>query len=338
MNKKINDVTALLPIRLKEYFEKISENDRQTISEIRIRADKPIILVSKCNYTFLSKTGKFSHILSESLPKITKSEFSETVNKICGYSIHSLQNDLINGFITLKGGNRVGICGVSVVENERVISIRQITSLNIRIANEVNGSSDEMLEFFKNGVLENSIIAGPPMSGKTTVLRDMVKQISNGKLGEYFKCVVVDERNEIGSIYNGILETDLGVNTDILSGCPKGYGLNLAIRTMSPDIIFCDEIGSTNDVKEIKNGICSGVKFVVTVHASTKDDLNSRPFIKELNDTKMFKYIFLLNKLSENNRIKQVFENGELIYENGRSFCSADCLCFDWQKSKLKSI
>lgn len=307
----INEVMQLLPMSLRNILVKMTTDQQKSIKELRLRAEKPIVAVTQKGSAFVSQSGKLSYIISDSLPKITCDELSQTVKRICGFSVYSHQSEINSGFVTVRGGHRVGMCGTAVTENGKIISVRDISSINIRIADERLGCANEIMsKLFYNG-LSNVIIAGAPMSGKTTVLRDLIRQISNGNAGEYYKCAVIDERCEICGTNGLVYENDVGENTDVLNNYIKEEGISQAVRTLSPDIIFCDETASDEEADRILNGIMCGVHFAVTVHAGSIDDLYKRSVTAKLIDSKLFDSVVMLGTGNDVGKIKRIYKVGE---------------------------
>ena len=307
----LSDIFYYLPPRIRAFFLKLPPNICDEITEIRLRADKPVSIVTRNGCAFITSGGRMSFICSDNLPVITGREISDMVTKMCGYSVYSHQSDLVNGFITLKGGCRVGICGTAVIQNGAVTAIRELTSVNIRVAREIKGCSDALSDrLFRNG-LRSIIVAGAPMSGKTTVLKDLVRKLSDGLIGSFYKCAVIDERGELSC-----LKSSECFNADILSFYPKPYGIMTAVRTLSPDIIFCDELGSESEANEVLNGMACGVKFIVTAHASSLNELYLRHGTKRLLESGLIDAAVFLDTGKNIGKIKEIFYFGAEDYEN----------------------
>ena len=225
----------------------------------------------------------------------------KTFQLISNYSIYAFQEEIKNGFITLRGGHRVGIGGKVLYGNMGIETIRNISSLNIRIAREKIGISNKIIQYILdfNNSIYNTLIVSPPQCGKTTLLRDIIRTLSNGTNlpnGKAFKIGVIDERSEISGMYNGIPQHSIGIRTDVLDGCNKKDGTTILIRAMSPDIIAMDEIGGINDVEAIHESLKAGIKVIATVHGSDLNDLLSKRSLKILIEEKVFgRYIFLDN-------------------------------------------
>lgn len=248
-------------------LEVINRYKDEKIQEIRIKIDKPIILY----------TDRGEIILSNN---VTKEDFKFIIQRISNYSIYAYEEEIKQGFITLKGGHRVGIAGECVMENNKIKTIKNISSLNIRISKEVIGCGEEVLRYIaNNNIIKNTLIISPPKCGKTTILRDITRILSSGSLNQNLtgkKVVVIDERSEIGASYNGIPQMNLGIRTDVLDNCLKKEGMLMAIRSLSPDVLICDEIGTKDDIEALNTAFNSGVNIVVTVHGSNLSDIKKR--------------------------------------------------------------
>lgn len=260
------------------------ENDLQ---EIRIRVERPILLKSRQADIIIDY-------------KVNIAEVLQILEKLCDNSIYAYKNQICDGFITIKGGHRVGIAGTAVVENEKVINLKYVTSLNFRIAREIINCSNKILGEIVNkeeNTIYNSLIVSPPGKGKTTILRDAIRRISNGieELGLKGKtCGVVDERGEIAAMYRGIPQNDIGIRTDVIENISKAKGMKMLIRSMSPEVIACDEIGSKEDIQAIAEAISSGVKGIFTMHGKTMEDIKNNKYIYQLIEAKQIEKIIFL--------------------------------------------
>ena len=313
--KRFEQAISCISPKVRVLLANLPQEIKQQTQEIRLRNEKPIVIVGSYGCRFLSGAGRVSYICTQSSSKISSSELADTFNKICGYSVHSNQDGILNGYITIEGGHRAGICGTGVCERNKITAVRDIASINLRIAGEHFGAADEVVcRLFSSG-LKSVIVAGAPSTGKTTILRDMARQISGGTLESYYKTVIIDERKEIAATKSGVPQNDVGINCDVLDMYPKGQGIVTAIRSMSPEIIICDEIGAMDDVDAIESGINSGVKFAVSVHASSYDEIKNRPQIKRLMDSGAFDYVVLLKSGFKPGVIAKIYEVGEMKNE-----------------------
>ena len=288
-------VLEYLPFSLKQYIheflvkrEPIPNDTNNHIEEIRLRNNKPLAL-------------KFEQGTLITDYNVSQQDVLQSFEKICESSVYSYRKQICNGYITIKGGNRVGIVGSAVVNNGQVININYISSLNFRIASQRIGCSNRIIEDIidnKNNDIYNTLIVSPPGCGKTTLLRDIVRNISNGikVIGFAGKTVgVVDERGEIASMYRGVPQNDVGIRTDVIDNMPKPEAMRILVRSMAPDVIACDEIGSTEDIKAIDYAMCSGVKGIFTAHGKNLDEINKNPELSTLLNKKIFERIILLN-------------------------------------------
>ena len=262
------------------------------LQEIKLRIGQPLILVYKGEELVPGGIRDKPHI-------VTAEEIRETLDYVSGYSLYALEQEMRQGFITIEGGHRVGVTGQAILEEGKVRNIKYISSINIRMAHEVPGCADKVFPYITyNRQLAHTMIISPPGCGKTTLLRDIVRQVSDGN--EWVRGMtvgVVDERSEIGGSYMGIAQNHLGVRTDVLDGCPKAEGMIMLIRSMGPQVIAVDEIGMESDVHAIEYAMHCGCKMLVTAHGSSVEEIAKKPELARMIEAQAFeRYIVLENK------------------------------------------
>lgn len=281
------------------------ESVKEKAQEIRLRANLPIAIYTGRDTYFLKEQGKPTQRFDRTLPIVSSQEILESFHNCCSYSVYSHQNEIRQGFITMAGGHRVGVCGTAVYEKNIISGIRDISSLNVRIAREVPGAANELLAEIK-GEASGVLIAGPPASGKTTILRDLARQLSlQGK-----KVVVIDERGELGGAFQGVCQNDLGLS-DVLTGFSKGEGILQAVRCLSPEIIICDEAGSRQEIFAIEEGLNAGVGVITTIHAGSLDEVYRRAQGIQLLQSGAFHKIALLEGRAMPGAVRGIYKVGD---------------------------
>ncbi len=308
MENKRNTLSGALLVLPRELYSVIKnapQSIQHDILEVVLRANRPLCIECKNKrYYFTQNNCVTDTIFDQKMVVVTAQQMFETIQNICNYSVYSRQHEINSGYITLKGGHRAGICGTAVVSNDRITNIKDITSINIRIAREIIGCSDELYSKidFSQGVL----ICGPPCSGKTTIIRDVARKLSFEK-----KVSVIDERAELACTVAGEFQNDLGM-CDVYDSYIKSDAINQSIRTMSPDIIVCDEISTLSDVNALLNGVNSGVSFVATMHAETLEKLLSREISNKILKTNAFSKIVFLDSKEKVGKMKSIYSLEEI--------------------------
>lgn len=277
---------------------------------------------------FISTNGTAGRFPNQDSLIINRDVLEESFRAICGYGVHTHQNELKNGYVTLKGGHRAGICGTGVYTQSQLSGMRDISSINIRIARQVIGCADPILSRWINrtgGIL----LAGPPASGKTTILRDLARQMGSGRVTRMQKITVIDERGEIAAMVGGIAQNDLGFCTDVLNGVSKSEGISMAVRTLSPNVIFCDEIGSEQEIQPIAEAMAAGVMLVATAHSGSFSDLCRKPAMARLLQMGLFDAVVVLDTEERVGEIKEWYDREDMNHEMDRFYAGGSGLCGD---------
>ena len=318
-----NSILNILGCDIGRLFKNMPSDLKNEMQEIRLRSGKPVTVVLKNKIYFLNCMGELVQKIDGNELISSKNLINNIFQSICSYSVYSHQEEIKNGFITINGGHRIGICGSAVTSSGNILSVKDISSINIRIARQKTDISKVLFDMgvpWDMGVL----IVGPPSSGKTTILRDIARNLSLGRYSDIKKVVVVDERGELACVSNGESLNDIGL-CDVLDGYPKGEGIMQALRSMSPDIIVCDEIGNIGDIEAIEEGLNAGVSIISTIHARSIDELLKRKQAIRLLDTRAFSNIVMLKDRSKPGEVEKIYGVDEIYAQNNRinniNFC-----------------
>ncbi len=286
-----------------------------SLEEIRLRAGKPLVLKVGDDDFAINPPREVTRNLMDGYI-ISPEDIFRTIASISDNSLYAFAEEIRRGFITIPGGHRVGLAGQVIVENYDVKNMKNFSGICFRVAREVKGCASPLLKKISSssGRVDNTLIISPPRCGKTTILRDLARLLSTGGDGlTPHNVVIVDERSELAGTYQGIAQLDVGLRTDILDACPKGLGMVMAIRSLSPQIIITDEIGSEEDVKAINACINAGVTVITSIHASSLEELEARPLIAQLIKTGAFKRGVVLSRKDGPGTIKEIIRWGAKV-------------------------
>ena len=296
--------------------------DFEQVQEIRMRVHAPLLMICNNREYYITPSGQLSRQVEEAY-LISRQELKETMEHMSNYSLYAFEEEMKQGFITIQGGHRIGIAGKTIIDEHGIRTMKFISFINVRLSHQVKGCASAIMPFlYKKGDILHTLIISPPRCGKTTLLRDVIRQISNGTKNEPGLTVgVIDERSEIGACYQGIPQNELGIRTDILDCCPKARGMMMMIRTMSPRVIAVDEIGSREDLEAIEYVINCGCKLIATVHGSSIDDIRQKPVLRKLVQEKRFERYLILNNKGRIGNVSQIYDSrGNQLYPNGESY------------------
>lgn len=287
----------------------------EELEEIRLRIGNPLICVAGSGEQMLPDR-RDPHI-------VTGQELAEALEYVSRYSFYAFEQEMRQGFLTIEGGHRVGLTGKVVMEQGRIKTMTYISSMNIRIAHEVKGCAEPLIPYLvKEKRISHTLIIAPPRCGKTTILRDLIRIVSNGSEKVKGSVVgVVDERSEIGGCYMGIAQNELGIRTDILDCCPKEEGMLMLIRSMGPEVLAVDEIGSQNEVSALEYAMHCGCRLIASVHGESLEEVRKRPFLSELIKQKRFDRYVILEHQEHAGRIREILD------ENGATVIDGELLC-----------
>ena len=286
-------------------------DDFEQLQEIRLRVGKPLVIIQ----------GGKEHILPDKKSTsryITKEELRETMEYISNYSLYAYEHEMKQGFITIEGGHRVGMAGKAIIEGNKVKNLKYISSINIRVSHEVIGCADRIMPHITyHKQVVHTLIISPPRCGKTTLLRDIIRQISDGCQWTTGCTVgVVDERSEIAGCYLGVAQNQMGMRTDILDCCPKAEGMIMMIRSMAPQVIAVDEIGTGDDVHAVEYAMHCGCKMLTTVHGYSMEEIRKKPLFEQMVKERRFERYVVLSNRKRVGFVEGIFNGrGELLFQ-----------------------
>ncbi|MCM3784121.1 stage III sporulation protein AA [Neobacillus mesonae] len=289
----------LFPSPLKTILDHIPLQLLETLEEVRIREGRPLEMNTNGEHYFITKQGEPSRSPNEAY-KPSRDDTYRFLDLISNHSLYTLEEELRKGFITVPGGHRIGLAGRTVLKGGKVEHLRDISGFNVRIAKEIKGAADRLMPQIweaKTSRIKHTLILSPPQQGKTTLLRDLSRQISAGSEGrKSFKVGIVDERSEIAGSYKGVPTFDVGPRTDVMDACPKAEGMMMLIRSMSPEVLIVDEIGRQEDAEAIKEALGAGISVIASAHGRDLSELRRRPALQELIHEQYFQLFVILDR------------------------------------------
>lgn len=286
-----------LPLRLRREALTLSEEDRARTEEFRLRAGWPMTALIDASEQPLGGEP------------VEGAELEKLVEIASGASVHTVLDQVRRGYLTFEGGHRIGLCGTAVLREGEIHALRCISSANLRIARQVKGAAGPVLDrLCPGGRLADTLILAPPGLGKTTLLRDLIRSVSEGEGCSPLRVSLADERGEVAAMYNGLPQLEVGRRTDVAEGCPKAQGLMMLLRAMNPQVLAVDEITAPEDVKALITAAGCGVTLLATAHGEGRAGLERRSLYRPLLEEGLFRFLVRIRREGE----RRVYDVEEL--------------------------
>lgn len=269
----------LLPVRWQRLALQLPDWQKEQAEELRLRAGHPMTVLLPQGEQTVGKDAV-----------VTQGDLELLCDTVTGYSRYAAAETMARGYITAKGGFRIGLCGTAVMQDGRNTNLRSLSSACIRIAHEIPKLANDLApQLLRDGAFCSTLIIAPPGLGKTTLLRDLVRCLSDGTDAvPAHRVSLVDERGEVAVMVQGLAQMEIGCHTDVMDGCPKAIAIPMLLRAADPQIIAVDEITQAEDIQAMEEAAHCGVRFVATLHADSAADLQKRPLLRKLHRTRIF--------------------------------------------------
>jgi stage III sporulation protein AA len=289
-------VLQYLPERIKARLTYVEAALWEGLEEVRMRVGRPLLFKMSDGEKTVAQDKLTGDIIQGY--RVTREDIQRTLEAISAHSVYAFEEEIRQGYITVPGGHRVGLAGQAVMQGEILSAVKHFNALSLRVARQCPGCAAGLYEtiFACREQAGSVLIVSPPRCGKTTILRDLIRLLSNGLNREGLTVSLVDERSEIAGMYQGIPQLDVGLRTDVLDGYPKALGMMMAIRALSPAILATDEIGRAEDIRAVEEGVHAGVAILTTVHGGGVDEIRRRPGLRALLEEGVFQHIVLLSR------------------------------------------
>lgn len=303
------EILCLFPEGIRDRWREVA-GQAEDLQEIRLRAGMPTAVWIANRESFVDLQGRIVD-RPEKAARSSADELEELLKHLCRYSVYAFADEIRQGFLTVQGGHRAGLSGQVILDQDgRIKNMKYIRYLNIRIAHQIRGAADALMPcLFEEGRVMSTLLISPPGGGKTTMLRDLIRQVSDGTAyGSGVNVSVVDERSEIAGSYLGVAQNDVGLRTDVLDGCPKVEGMMQLIRSMAPQVLAVDEVGSLADVKALQMAGGCGCKLLATIHGGSMEEVRQKDYMRYVMEQRLFERYVMMDRRRGACRIVEVYD------------------------------